>query len=127
VNGSAVRTGARRPSPDHASYALGIGHDVRPAALQGLVRFGIERLDPAEGEHRRLANHIRLSGRDRPGHTNSNPLQTFLGGDSTAKPAHNYTYRVHALDGTPGTELNTPRRRHPVRSYGPSTELRRVV
>jgi hypothetical protein len=85
---------------------LGIDHDGDAAAIDGLLGFGIERLDHTEGEHRWLPNRIRFSGVSDPG-TNFNPLQTFLWGDYTAKPDHDYTYKVHALDGKPGTELHS--------------------
>lgn len=85
---------------------FGIDHDSDPAALAGLLGFGIERLDHTDGEHRWLPNRIRFPGVTNPG-THWNPLQSFLWGDYTAKPGHDYTYRVHALDGTPGQRLNS--------------------
>jgi hypothetical protein len=33
--------------------------------------------------------------------TNKHPIQSFLWGDFTAKPSHQYTYRVVAIRGTP--------------------------
>jgi hypothetical protein len=85
---------------------LGIDYADDAKALDGLLGFGIERLDHTEGKHRWLPNRIRFPGVTDPG-TNFNPLQTFLWGDYTAEPAHNYTYKIHALDGVPGTELHS--------------------
>ena len=79
----------------------------RPIADQ-LLGFAFERVDETEGEIAPLlgtktfaetepANH-------RPGtplSTFDHPIQAFLWGDYTAKPDHDYTYRVVALGGTP--------------------------
>jgi phosphatidylserine/phosphatidylglycerophosphate/cardiolipin synthase-like enzyme len=85
-----------------------IGIDHERAAMPGIHGFGIERLDHTEGEHRWLPNRLRFTGAPAGAWTTDvNPLQTFLWGDYTAKPGHDYTYIVHSLAGTPGQVLTS--------------------
>jgi hypothetical protein len=79
-----------------------LGLDLARAKVEGLLGFGVERTDHTEGEQYWLPNQLGFPGADTTGlRTDTNPLQTFRWGDYTAKPDHDYTYRVVALTGTP--------------------------
>ncbi|MEJ2887696.1 phospholipase D-like domain-containing protein [Actinomycetospora aeridis] len=86
-----------------------LGMDLPPADVEGLLGFGIERTDHTEGERSWLTNLLRFpassaDGRAPRGPASSehHPLQTFRWGDYSAKPEHDYTYRVVATAGAPG-------------------------
>lgn len=84
-----------------------IGIDIEDAARPGVLGFAIERTDHTESERYFLRGFKTFPGVDvgiRPGTPVSmrdHPVQAFFWGDYTAKPAHDYTYRVVALSGAP--------------------------
>src|SRR4051812_19597802 len=82
--------------------------DLPPDGVDGLLGFAIERTDHTEGERRWLTNLLRFpaprsDGRAEPEPATSDrhPIQTFRWGDYSAKPEHDYTYRVVAMTGAP--------------------------
>ncbi|MCA1695711.1 MAG: phospholipase D-like domain-containing protein [Actinobacteria bacterium] len=81
-----------------------LGFDVAPPKVAGLLGFGIQRTDHTEGEQYWLPNQLGFPGADTHTalRTDAHPVQTFRWGDYTAKPDHDYTYRVVALTGSPG-------------------------
>jgi phosphatidylserine/phosphatidylglycerophosphate/cardiolipin synthase-like enzyme len=80
-----------------------------PKALAGqLLGFAFERVDETEGEVAPLVGTKTFAETERAGHrpgtpvsTFDHPIQAFLWGDYTAKPDHDFTYRVVALGGAP--------------------------
>ena len=95
------------------SILLGFDYDVPPAQRADLLGFAIHRTDKTSDESWWLSGQIRFKGdagdfgEDVP--TNRAPLQKFHWGDYTAKPGHEYVYRVHAVHGSPGSpQLSTP-------------------
>lgn len=80
-----------------------LGLDLAETRTEGLLGFGVHRTDHTEGEQFWLRNQLGFPGADPEAalHTDRHPLQTFRWGDYSAKPDHDYTYRVVAWAGTP--------------------------
>lgn len=87
------------------THVVTLGFDYERSKMAGLLGFGVERIDHTEGARRWLTNRLRFANVKRSWASNYNPFQSFTWGDYRAKPAHSYTYVVHALEGTPGQEL----------------------
>ena len=82
-----------------------LGMDLAEPDTAGLLGFAVERTDHTEGERYWLPNALTFDGA--PAGPQSllsvnSPVQTFRWGDYTAKPDHDYTYRVVAMKGRPG-------------------------
>ena len=90
------------------SHAVFLGLDLDADARQGCLGFAIHRTDHTEHKGRWLAGFktfksvvpvpdptVTYSSLDQP-------LQTFYWGDYTAKPGHDYSYRVVPRFGAPG-------------------------
>jgi hypothetical protein len=94
------------------THVVLLGMDVAEAAAVGLLGFAIERTDHTEGERFFLRNPLLFEANDHgtaSDHSTAvNPVQAFLWGDYTAKPAHTYSYRVTAMRGTPATLVPGP-------------------
>lgn len=82
------------------------GMDLDSGALEGFRGFALERTDHTENERYWLKNLMCFEHNDVSAQTEmpmystlENPVQAFLWGDYTAKPAHDYTYGVHAMYG----------------------------
>jgi phosphatidylserine/phosphatidylglycerophosphate/cardiolipin synthase-like enzyme len=88
------------------TYVVLLGMNVDDAARKGLLGFAIERRDHTEKTNGYLENFLLFKVNDRGEGSNhssrANPFQGFLWGDYTAKPAHDYTYRITAMYGKPG-------------------------
>jgi len=88
------------------THAVLLGFDLTDPA--GCLGFGIHRTDHTEGEGywlRGMKTFASLVPHPAPGMDFSlrdHPVQGFQWGDYTAKPEHDYTYRVLAWGGTPG-------------------------
>lgn len=89
------------------TYVVMLGIDRAEADCAGLRGFAIHRTDHTEGEAYHLRGMKTFAATD-PGFeagstvsTRDHPLQTFTWSDYTAKPDHDYTYRVDALVGPP--------------------------
>lgn len=93
------------------SYVIILGFDIVQQAagdnlhLHQLLGFAIYRIDHTENEEYWLNGFKTFKGKDaEPGKwvsTRENPIQAFMWGDYTAKPKHEYTYRVVPIYGTP--------------------------
>lgn len=94
------------------TYVVILGIDMDPANCNGLLGFAIHRTDHTEGEAYWMEG-IKTFAETDPGFvagstysTHEHPIQGFSWSDYSAKPGHEYTYRVEALFGTP-TDLRT--------------------
>jgi phosphatidylserine/phosphatidylglycerophosphate/cardiolipin synthase-like enzyme len=109
------------------TYVVLLGIDIKAEARKGLLGFAIERQDHTEKARGFLENFLLFKANDRgaqPDHSSGkNPFQGFLWGDYTAKPSHDYTYRVTAMYGRP--ERLTPRDALSVRIQTEDPELDR--
>lgn len=89
------------------TYVVILGIDVTEAATNGLLGFAIHRTDHSEKEEYWLTGFKTFKETDPglksnvPVSTLQHPVQAFLWGDYTAKPDHDYTYKVVAMKGTP--------------------------
>src|SRR5260370_18363573 len=104
---------ARITSGSYSAKGIGgthvvlLGMDVADAARNGLLGFAIERTDLTENERYYLKG-IKTFAETDPGlppgtlvSTPEHPIQGFLWGDYTAKPANRYKYRIVPLKGSP--------------------------
>ena len=89
------------------TYVVLLGFDLPEADCQGLMGFAIHRTDHTEEEAYWLTGLKTFKETD-PGFpppakysTREHPIQGFTWSDYSAKPGHDYTYRVVALKGTP--------------------------
>ncbi|MEQ1636565.1 MAG: phospholipase D-like domain-containing protein [Methylococcales bacterium] len=89
------------------TYVVLLGFDMDEADCEGLLGFAIHRTDHTENEAYWLEGMKAFAETD-PGFpagakysTRQQPIQGFTWSDFSAKPGHNYTYRVVALKGTP--------------------------
>src|SRR5882672_4554664 len=89
------------------SHVVLLGLNVTAAARKGLLGFAIHRTDHTEDE-RSWCRGFRIfkANEERHAHgvgvsTWDNPVQSFLWSDYTAKPGHDYTYRVVPVYGMP--------------------------
>jgi phosphatidylserine/phosphatidylglycerophosphate/cardiolipin synthase-like enzyme len=85
-----------------------LGFDMEEGNCEGLMGFAIHRTDRTEEEAYWLEGLKTFAATD-PGlppgakySTRQHPIQGFTWSDFTAKPGHDYTYRILALVGTPG-------------------------
>ncbi len=89
------------------SYVVLLGIDLAESSSAGVLGFAIERIDHTEDERYWLKGFRTFEETDPslpPGSLVSSlehPIQAFLWSDFTAKPNHNYTYRIVALRGKP--------------------------
>src|SRR5439155_9533657 len=84
-----------------------LGLDLPEKSCKGLMGFAIHRTDHTEGEAYWMEGQKTFEETD-PGlppgakfSTRQQPIQGFTWSDFSAKPGHDYTYRVSALKGTP--------------------------
>ncbi len=89
------------------TYVVLLGMDIAESHSAGVLGFAIERTDHTENERYWLRGFKTFAETD-PGvppgslvSTLEHPVQAFLWGDFTAKPHHDYTYRIVALRGKP--------------------------
>lgn len=91
-----------------------LGFDLTPADCEGLMGFALYRTDHTEDERYYLRGLKSFAATDpgfRPGEsysTRDHPIQSFGWSDYSAKPGHEYTYRVEALSG-PANHLEVAR------------------
>ncbi|MGD9397165.1 MAG: phospholipase D-like domain-containing protein [Candidatus Thorarchaeota archaeon] len=89
------------------TYVVLIGINVEEEILDGLLGFAIRRIDHTEQEEYWLngfKTFENVEPKPKPGELVSlrkHPLQSFRWGDYTAKPDHQYSYKIVALYGTP--------------------------
>ncbi|MBD2020458.1 hypothetical protein H6F43_09685, partial [Leptolyngbya sp. FACHB-36] len=89
------------------SYVVLLGINLSDAKRNGVLGFAIERTDHTEDERFWLKGFKTFKETD-PGlppgslvSTLEHPIQAFFWGDFTAKPNHEYTYRIVAMRGKP--------------------------
>jgi phosphatidylserine/phosphatidylglycerophosphate/cardiolipin synthase-like enzyme len=89
------------------TYVVILGIDLDEKKSKGVLGFAIERTDRTENEKYWLEGFKTFEETD-PGtpagtlvSTREHPIQGFYWSDFTAKPEHDYTYRVVALTGKP--------------------------
>lgn len=89
------------------TYVVLLGFDMDEADCDGLMGFALHRTDHTEDEAYWLEGLKTFEETD-PGFpagakysTRQHPIQGFTWSDFSAKPGHDYTYRVLALKGTP--------------------------
>lgn len=89
------------------SHVVLLAFDLPEAECPGLMGFAIHRTDHTEDEAYWIEGTKTFEKTD-PGlpagskyATNRHPIQGFTWSDFTAKPGHEYTYRVQAMRGTP--------------------------
>jgi hypothetical protein len=89
------------------TYVVLLGINMAKDNIPGLLGFAIERIDHTEDERYWLKG-FKTFEETNPGllpgsliSTLEHPVQAFLWSDFTAKPAHNYTYRIVAMRGKP--------------------------
>src|SRR5690242_6852466 len=91
------------------SNGVFLGFDLDPALLAGCLGFAIYRTDHKEGEEYWLAGFktfrsvVPAPDPKKMYTSDSFPIQSFWWGDYSAKPAHDYTYRVVPRYGAPGS------------------------
>jgi len=89
------------------TYTVMLGFNATDEARKGLLGFAIRRSDHTENERywlRGFKTFASVIPEPKPGDTYpllEHPVQSFLWGDYTAKPGHDYTYEVTALYGQP--------------------------
>jgi phosphatidylserine/phosphatidylglycerophosphate/cardiolipin synthase-like enzyme len=89
------------------TYVVSFGFDLPQADCAGLLGFSIHRTDHTEDEAAFLMGMKAFAETD-PGFpsgsqysTENQPIQSFQWADYSAKPGHDYTYRVMARKGAP--------------------------
>ncbi|MCA9200394.1 MAG: hypothetical protein KDA87_22795 [Planctomycetales bacterium] len=97
------------------TYVVILGIDMDQADCDGLLGFAIHRTDHTEDEAYWMQG-IKTFAETDPGFvagstysTRQHPIQGFSWSDYSAKPGHDYTYRVEAVFGTP-TDLRSEAR-----------------
>lgn len=89
------------------NHAIFFGFDLAPDALSDCLGFAVHRTDHTDNEQYWLSGFktfksvIPVPNESTIYSTRDHPLQTFYWGDYTAKPGHDYTYRVVPRYGTP--------------------------
>jgi phosphatidylserine/phosphatidylglycerophosphate/cardiolipin synthase-like enzyme len=103
-----VRTGPLSVRAIAGTNVVLLAMDLPKAMANQLLGFAVERVDETEGITTPLLGTKTFAETEPPGHvpgtplsTFDHPIQAFLWGDYTARPDHDYTYRVAALGGTP--------------------------
>ncbi len=89
------------------SYVVLLGWHLPEDKCEGLMGFSVHRTDHTEDESYYLSGQKAFEETDpgfppgSPHSTRYHPVQSFQWSDYTAKPGHEYTYRVSALKGEP--------------------------
>jgi phosphatidylserine/phosphatidylglycerophosphate/cardiolipin synthase-like enzyme len=96
------------------NHAVFLGFDLDGAAREGCLGFSIQRTDETEAEEYWLAGFKTFKSvvpnpvAESTYSTRDHPLQTFYWGDYSAKPDHEYSYRIVPRYGTPKNLVNKP-------------------
>jgi phosphatidylserine/phosphatidylglycerophosphate/cardiolipin synthase-like enzyme len=89
------------------TYVVLLGMNASASARKGLLGFAIERNDKTEKEKywlKGFKTFKQTAPNSKPGtwlDTALHPIQAFLWGDYTAKPDHDYVYKIVPIYGTP--------------------------
>lgn len=96
------------------NHAVFFGLDLDQAALPDCLGFALHRTDHTENEQywipafKTFKSIVPVPDESAVYSTRDHPLQTFYWGDYTAKPAHDYTYRVVPRYGKPKNLVDRP-------------------
>ena len=89
------------------AYVVLLGIDMDEAASAGVLGFGIERIEHGHSNSRAWLRALKVfpDVRVQEGlvSTEHHPIQGFFWGDFTTRYGHEYTYRIVAMRGAPGT------------------------
>jgi phosphatidylserine/phosphatidylglycerophosphate/cardiolipin synthase-like enzyme len=103
-----VKTGPLSVRAIAGTNVVLLAMDLPKSMADQLLGFAFERVDETEGPTTPLLGTKTFAETEPAGHvpgtplsTFDHPVQAFLWGDYTARPDHDYTYRVVALGGTP--------------------------
>jgi hypothetical protein len=100
------KTGSLSVHAIAGAYVVLLGIDMEEAASEGVLGFGIERIEHGHGNSRAWLQALKVFP-DVPVEegmvsTEHHPIQGFFWGDFTARYGHEYTYRIVAMRGEPG-------------------------
>ena len=100
------KTGSLSVHAIAGAYVVLLGIDMEEAASEGVLGFGIERIEHGHGNSRAWLRALKVFP-DVPVQqgmvsTEHHPIQGFFWGDFTTRYGHEYTYRVVAMRGKPG-------------------------
>ena len=89
------------------AYVILLGIDMDEAASAGVLGFAIERIEHGRGDARAWLHALKVFA-DVPVQeglvsTEHHPIQGFFWGDFTTRYGHQYTYRIVAMRGEPGS------------------------
>jgi phosphatidylserine/phosphatidylglycerophosphate/cardiolipin synthase-like enzyme len=100
------KTGSLSVHAIAGAYVVLLGIDMEEAASEGVLGFGIERIEHGHGNSRAWLRALKVFP-DVPAEkgivsTEHHPIQGFFWGDFTTRYGHEYTYRIVAMRGKPG-------------------------
>ena len=100
------KTGSLSVHAIAGAYVVLLGIDMEEAASEGVLGFGIERIEHGHGNSRAWLRALKVFP-DVPVQegmvsTEQHPIQGFFWGDFTTRYGHEYTYRIVAMRGKPG-------------------------
>ncbi len=100
------KTGSLSVHAIAGAYVVLLGIDMEEAASEGVLGFGIERIEHGHGNSRAWLRALKVFP-DVPVEegmvsTEHHPIQGFFWGDFTTRYGHEYTYRIVAMRGKPG-------------------------
>jgi len=100
------KTGSLSVHAIAGAYVVLLGIDMEEAASEGVLGFGIERVEHGHGNSRAWLRALKVFP-DVPVQegmvsTEQHPIQGFFWGDFTTRYGHEYTYRIVAMRGKPG-------------------------
>jgi phosphatidylserine/phosphatidylglycerophosphate/cardiolipin synthase-like enzyme len=100
------KTGSLSVHAIAGAYVVLLGIDMEEAASDGVLGFGIERIEHGHGNSRAWLRALKVFP-DVPAEegmvsSEHHPIQGFFWGDFTTRYGHEYTYRIVAMRGEPG-------------------------
>ena len=100
------KTGSLSVHAIAGAYVVLLGIDMEEAASEGVLGFGIERIEHGHSNSRAWLRALKVFP-DVPVEegmvsTEQHPIQGFFWGDFTTRYGHEYTYRIVAMRGKPG-------------------------
>src|SRR5215813_2398230 len=100
------KTGSLSVHAIAGAYVVLLGIDMEEAASEGVLGFGIERIEHGHGNSRAWLPALKVFPdvpvEDGMVSTEHHPIQGFFWGDFTTRYGHEYTYRIVAMRGEPG-------------------------
>ena len=100
------KTGSLSVHAIAGAYVVLLGIDMEEAASEGVLGFGIERIEHGHGNSRAWLRALKVfpdvSVEEGMVSTEHHPIQGFFWGDFTTRYGHEYTYRIVAMRGKPG-------------------------